>query len=89
MKDMEMDAAERKNGIELLKSKFEGVRVLGPVRKETQVEISISDSFKLGVKPPVRESGKLEELDKYLLNKVRTFNRLSVFNVQAGDDSFC
>lgn len=46
--------------IEGPKGKFEEVRILGPVRKETQVEISISDSFKLGVKPPIRESGKLD-----------------------------
>ena len=35
------------------------VRILGPVRKQTQVEILQSDSFKLGVKGPLRLSGDL------------------------------
>lgn len=63
MKDMKQPgqfAAKETVTIEGSKGKFEGVRILGPVRKETQVEISISDSFKLGVKPPIRESGKLD-----------------------------
>ncbi|MGB9614509.1 MAG: phosphate propanoyltransferase [Fervidobacterium sp.] len=42
------------------KGAIEGVRVLGPERKETQVEISLTDAFKLGVMPPVRDSGDLE-----------------------------
>ena len=36
---------------------IENVRVLGPVRKETQVEISRTDTFVLKVSPPVRPSG--------------------------------
>ncbi len=38
---------------------IEKVRVLGPVRKQSQVEISRTVSFVLKVKPPVRESGKV------------------------------
>ena len=39
---------------------IENVRILGPVRSKTQVEISATDSIKLGVKAPIRESGNVE-----------------------------
>lgn len=39
---------------------IEKVRVLGPERSRTQIEISRTDSFQLKVKPPVRESGKVD-----------------------------
>jgi len=42
------------------KGAIPGVRVLGPIRKETQVEISRTDSFALGVRPPIRDSGQLD-----------------------------
>lgn len=38
---------------------IENVRILGPVRKNTQVEISRTDTFVLKVKPPVRPSGDI------------------------------
>ncbi len=41
------------------KGRVERVRVLGPVRKQTQVEIAMTEQFKLGIHPPVRESGDL------------------------------
>ena len=42
------------------KGKFENVAVLGPERPEAQVEISMTDCRVLGVDPPVRPSGQVE-----------------------------
>ena len=42
------------------KGTIEKVRVMGPLRGQTQVEISGTDQFALGVQAPVRESGMLE-----------------------------
>ena len=39
------------------KGTFENVAVLGPARKEAQVEVSLTDGRQLGVQPPVRPSG--------------------------------
>jgi acetate kinase len=41
------------------KGRVERVRVLGPDRDQTQVEISMTEEFKLGVKAPIRASGAL------------------------------
>ena len=42
------------------KGSLEMVRMLGPVRKRTQVELSVTDCFKLGIKPVIRDSGQHE-----------------------------
>lgn len=42
------------------KSSFPAVSILGPVRPETQVELSAGDARSIGVKAPIRESGDLE-----------------------------
>ena len=39
------------------KGKFENVAVLGPARKQAQVEISLTDGKVLGITPPIRPSG--------------------------------
>ena len=39
---------------------IENVRILGPVRSRTQVEISATDARTLGIKAPIRESGHLD-----------------------------
>jgi len=41
------------------KGAFENVAVLGPERKEAQVEVSLTDARVLGVNPPVRPSGEV------------------------------
>ena len=43
------------------KGTFENVAVLGPERGEAQVEISLTDGKTLGITPPVRPSGKVQD----------------------------
>ncbi len=46
---------------------IENVRVLGPVRKDTQVEISRTDTFVLKISPPVRPSGEIKGSEKMVI----------------------
>ncbi|MCX6823282.1 MAG: phosphate propanoyltransferase [candidate division SR1 bacterium] len=43
------------------KGKMEHVRVVGPTRKESQIEIMLGDNFVLGTNAPVRVSGEFSD----------------------------
>lgn len=49
------------------KGQFHSVAVLGPERKEGQVEISLTDGRVLGIQPPIRASGSVENSPGVLL----------------------
>lgn len=49
------------------KGSLKNVRVLGPTRPVTQLEVSRADCFTLGISAPVRESGQLEKAGDALL----------------------
>lgn len=42
------------------KKELAGVSILGPARKATQVELSLTDARSIGVTAPIRESGDIE-----------------------------
>ena len=52
-------ACEERVAVVGTKGSFPAVSILGPVRKDTQVEISASDARSIGVAAPVRESGDI------------------------------
>lgn len=49
------------------KAVIDKVRVLGPNRSYTQVEISKTDAYKLGINPPIRESGDLSDAEEIII----------------------
>jgi len=57
-------AAEERVALEGPKGRIERVAILGPLRKRTQIEVSRTDSFTLGIDAPVRESGSLDGTPK-------------------------
>lgn len=53
-------AAEEKVDIVGPKATLKGIRVLGPARPETQIELAMTDARSIGIKAPIKESGKLD-----------------------------
>ena len=49
------------------KSRIDNVRIIGPLRNYTQVEISKTDSYLLGLNPPIRESGDLKGAENIMI----------------------
>lgn len=60
-------AAKERVTIMTSKGEFENVAVLGPARKEVQVELSMTDARVLGIQPPVNLSGNLNKAASVIL----------------------
>lgn len=52
-------ACEEKVDLVGPKRTIKGIRILGPVRPETQLEVSIADAYTLGIDPVIRNSGDI------------------------------
>jgi putative phosphotransacetylase len=55
----EFAAIEQVN-LKTVKGEINNVRIIGPIRNYTQVEITKTDSYVFGIEPPVRDSGNLD-----------------------------
>ena len=60
LKQPDQFAAEEQVDVVGPKGALKGIRVLGPCRKETQVELAQTDARSIGLSLPVRESGVLD-----------------------------
>lgn len=60
-------AAKEVLTIESKERKFENVRIVGPVREKTQVELSLTDAFYLKINPPIRISGDIKGSESVFL----------------------
>ncbi|MDR2157230.1 MAG: phosphate propanoyltransferase [Clostridiales Family XIII bacterium] len=91
-------ASDEKVDVTGPKGTIRGVRVLGPARKETQVELAMTDARGIGLAPPIRESGQLDgspgvtltgsagtvELDKGAIIALRHIHLSEAQAVEAG-----
>jgi len=57
-------AAEQTLILKTPKADIKRVRIVGPLREQTQVEISKTDARNLGLNPPIRISGNLNKSEK-------------------------
>lgn len=57
-----------KESVELVKAKgcITDLRILGPARNESQIELSMTDAIKLGIDVPVVVSGNLDNVQSFL-----------------------
>lgn len=53
-------ACEQRVSVQGPKGSLANVRMIGPYRSYSQVEVSLGDAKKLGLEPPIRDSGRLE-----------------------------
>lgn len=62
--------------------KIENIRVVGPLRKNSQVEISITDSFKLKLKPKIKLSGHVLGAPTAIIKGPKGEAKVKVINAQ-------